>query len=60
MNSLTWTMNCVLFGAKIIKLIREDKEIEAVAEVKNLSSEFDDTSARYLVERLKNLDDDKV
>ena len=52
MSGLAWTMNCVLFGAKIIKLVKEGKKEEAIAEIKNLSSEFDDTSAAYLAERL--------
>lgn len=52
MIDLTWTMNCVLFGAKIIKLIQEGRKQEALAEIKNLSSEFDDVSANYLIMRL--------
>lgn len=53
MNDLTWTINCVLFGAKVIKLIRDGKNKEAIEEIKNLSSEFDNTWADYLVRRLK-------
>uniref|UniRef100_A0A6H2A1W2 Uncharacterized protein n=1 Tax=viral metagenome TaxID=1070528 RepID=A0A6H2A1W2_9ZZZZ len=55
MDTLTWTMNCVLFGAKVIKLIKDGKQQEAVAEIKNLSSEFDDTSATYLAKRLAEI-----
>ena len=55
MSNLTWTMNCILFGAKIIKLINEGKKQEALSEIKNLSSEFDDTSAEYLVNRLSEI-----
>ena len=55
MSNLTWTMNCILFGIKVAKLIKEGKEKEALAEIKNLSSEFDDVSANYLIERLAQL-----
>ena len=53
MTGITWTMNCILFGAKIIKLVQEGKEKEALDEIKNLSSEFDDQTAQYLLMRLK-------
>lgn len=42
-------------SAKLIKLIKEGKIQEAITETKNLSSEFDDASATYLVERLTEL-----
>ena len=55
MPDLTWTMNCVLFGAKIINLARAGKDQEAIEEIKNLTSEFDDNNANYLLMRLKEL-----
>lgn len=53
MSDLSWTMNCILFAKKVIKLIEQGKDEEAISEIKNLSSEFDDVSANYLLERLK-------
>jgi hypothetical protein len=54
-KNITWTMNCILFGAKVIKLIKEGDRQKAIEEIKNLSSEFDDSSANYLVVRLQEL-----
>lgn len=53
--AMDWTMNCILFGAKIISLIKVGKKQEAISEIKNLTSEFDDESAEYLVMRLEEL-----
>lgn len=56
MSDIQWTMNCVLFGAKVIKLIEEGKFEEAKKKIKNLSSEFeDDIFANYLIKRLREL-----
>ena len=52
MSGLNWTMNCVLFGAEIISLLKVGKQEEALEKIKNLTSELDDTAARYLLERL--------
>jgi len=48
-------MNCVLFGAKIISLVRAGKDQEALEEIKNLTSQFDEIQANYLLVRLKEL-----
>ena len=53
MTTLAWTMNCVLFGAKVAGLLKQGRRQEATKEIKNLSSEFNDTSANYLVKRLE-------
>ena len=42
MSDLTWTMNCILFGARIIKLVGEGKDEKVKDELKNLTSEIDD------------------
>ena len=55
MSDLTWTMNCVLFGAEIISLVRAGKDQEALVEIKKLSSQFNDNEANYLLVRLKQL-----
>ena len=55
MSDLTWTMNCVLFGVKIISLVRAGKDQEALVKIKNLTSQFDDSQANYLLMRLKEL-----
>lgn len=55
MADIQWTMNCVLFGAKVISLVRDGKLEEAKKEIKNLSSECDDAFADYLIMRLKVL-----
>lgn len=54
MSNLGWTTNCILFGAKIALMVKGERE-EVVARIKNLSSEFDDTSAEYLARRLEEL-----
>jgi len=53
MSNLNWTLNCILFGAEVIKLIEQGKRLEAIGKIKNLSSELnDDKIASYLVESL--------
>jgi len=63
MSNINWTMNCILFGAEVADLVRAGKDTEALAKIKNLMSEFDDTTAvpnnpiglpaEYLLMRLK-------
>lgn len=55
MEGITWTMNCVLFGAEVIELIRANKLDEARDKIKGLTSEFDDQAANYLIMRLQEL-----
>jgi len=45
-------MNCILFGAEIIQIVKDNKPEEVITKIKNLSSEFDDTTAKYLLMRL--------
>lgn len=52
MVTITWTMNCILFGARIISLVREGKLEEVEKEIKNLSSEFNALTTSYLIKRL--------
>jgi len=49
----TWTMNCVICGAKIAKLLQEGKEDEARQELLDLTSAFDAEDLNYLMFRLK-------
>ena len=55
MSDLQWTMNCILFGTEIIKLVKEGKDKEVKDELKNLTSEIDDQTAEYLLTRLETL-----
>jgi hypothetical protein len=51
-----WTMNCILFGAKIQGMIKDNIPDKTVLEeIKNLTSEFNDIDANYLLMRLKEL-----
>jgi hypothetical protein len=52
-NDLTWIMNCVLFGARAQKLVREGATQAALEEIRNLSSLFDSKTAEYLLMRLE-------
>jgi hypothetical protein len=54
-HNLQWTMNCVLFGARIIETIKAGFEKEAIDEIKALSGEFDDEKAKYLLMRLQEI-----
>jgi hypothetical protein len=52
-----WTMNCVIFGAELFKLLYEGSitKVDAIAKVKNLSSELTDEEAGYLLKRIQDL-----
>lgn len=56
-DSVQWTMNCVLFGAGLFKKLSQGqlKKEDAIAEVKNLSSELTDEFADYLLKRIQDL-----
>ena len=55
MGDIAWTMNCILFGAEIIELVKQGKKEEALAKIKGLTSEIDDTTADYIFMRLSEL-----
>lgn len=50
MSDLNWTMNCILFGARITQKLSNRAEV--IKELKNLTSEIDDETAEYLYKRL--------
>lgn len=52
-----WTMNCVIFGAELFKLLSQGQitKEEAIAKIKNLSSELTDEKASYLLKRVNDL-----
>ena len=50
-----WTMNCVLAGAKAIKLA-EENPWEAKQSLRNLTSEFDEDDLIYLLQRLSEIE----
>lgn len=52
MNDKQWTMNCILFGAKLATLVLEGNKEEAIKEILNLSSELTVSDANYLWDRL--------
>jgi len=49
-------MNCILCGGKVARLVKEGRVEEAIIQIENLNSEFDDLSALYLVQRLAKLE----
>ena len=55
MSDIHWTTNCILFGAKLIEMIKQGKDEDALTEIRNLTSAFDDITASYLLMRLKEL-----
>ena len=55
MSGFNWTIKCILFGAKIINLVREGKDQEALQEIKKLSPNLGIDNANYLLTRLKEL-----
>ena len=55
MSDLSWTMNCILFGAEIIKLVKDGKDEQALDRIMGLSSTLDEETARYLLIRLKDI-----
>lgn len=52
-----WTMNCALFGAALFKQLSRGqiKKEDAIARIKNLSSDISDDVAAYLLRRLNDL-----
>ena len=55
MTDNQWTMNCILFGAKIMDLVRKGEDKKVLGEIKSLSSTIDDSTANYILVRLKEL-----
>ena len=57
MDNSQWTMNCVIFGAELFKLLSTGQitKEEAIAKIKNLSSELTDELASYLLKRVNDL-----
>ena len=55
MSDISWTMNCILFGAEIIKLVKDGKDEQALDRIMGLSSTLDEETARYLLIRLKDI-----
>lgn len=48
-----WTINCVLAGAAIQRLINEGKTKEAKKKLSELTSVLDETDVSYLLNRIK-------
>ena len=57
MNNNQWTMNCVIFGAELLRTLYygEISKDDAIARIKNLSSELTDAEASYLLERIQDV-----
>ena len=55
MSDKTWTMNCVLLGTELNNLLKEGKRVEVLEKLRNLTSEFDDVDANYLLGRVEEL-----
>ncbi len=57
MSTNPWMMACVLSGAELFKKLSQGQisKEDAIAEIKNLSSEMTDESAAYLLQRLNEL-----
>jgi len=57
MGSNTWTMNCVIFGAELFKsLLRgQISKDDAIAKIRNLTSELTDIEVSYLLERVQDM-----
>ena len=53
-NSNSWTMNCVLAGAKAIKLVQALKLVEARELLAELTSELTPNEVDYLLNRVKD------
>ena len=54
-HDITWTMNCILFGARIIDIVKRGDIDTAKKEIKNLTSAFDDNYTDYIITRLKDI-----
>jgi len=53
MSDKSWTMNCILFGAKLAELADKANKEEAIKEILNLSSELTVEDANYIWDRLR-------
>jgi len=51
-----WTMNCVLAGAAVQRLVDEGKFTEAKKKLRELSSELDQETVEYLLRRIEDRD----
>ena len=49
----TWTMNCVLVGAKTMEFLLEGNESRARVELRQLTSALQPEDINYLIARLK-------
>jgi len=52
-TSNSWTMNCVIAGAKVCKLVQELKLLEARELLADLTSELTPLEVDYLLNRVK-------
>lgn len=57
MDNNQWTMNCVIFGAELFKLLSTGQisKTDAIARIKKLTSEINDETAIYLLKRVNEL-----
>lgn len=57
MGNNQWTMNCVIFGAELFKSLSQGQisKDDAIAKIKNLSSELTVPEAAYLLKRVQDL-----
>jgi len=57
MGNDQWTMNCVIFGAELFRSLYRGQisKDDAIAKIKNLSSELTDEEATYLLKRVQDL-----
>lgn len=56
-SSLTWMMNCVIFGAGLFKSLSQGQitKDDAITKIKGLSSQLTDEEAHYLLKRVNDL-----
>ena len=52
-NSKTWTINCLLAGAKVAELLSEGKKSEVREYLENLTSDLTQQDIEYIVSRLE-------
>ena len=57
MDNNQWTMNCVLAGAHLFKLLYQGRisKVDALAKIKELSSDLTAKDADYLLVGIQNL-----
>ena len=53
MGDKSWTINCLLLGAKLAELADKANKEEAIKEILNLSSELTLEDANYIWDRLR-------